>query len=547
MSSKPIGSTLDAKPTASVIAAYLNNNIDRIQSSNKLYSTKGKKSGKPPAIPSNITFKSLGKDTPASGITIDINDYEGLNSFKKTIQESPKLPIGDHVDMINDPIISYYLRLLNTYPGSKREEVIKKVVANFGIQEPAEFSMIDAISSASQFISNKDKLRVKIFNAVFPHDTHKSGENDLPQGVNIIYLQHMAKYHEKILEMYIMEKATEKEILESIVDLFIKDNVVSPEEAIQLRNPNIIASVITPPMVPNGKGNMTLDTKWINNLRKCKSFNPKTKNMSFTEDLIEETTAALIKSLVKEYGLARALIKQLDGTANAREVVEKVVDVGGAKFEKKLVARPVKVDLEECYTRFMSICEEFDEFNSSWTKDIGHCINEINNRREEFMKIQQDNEDLEDIDPEDVADDEEKRQLTIVFMTYFVNAARLIAEHLKSADPIKTLTKDTNIKFTQKLRDGIKKLVKAEIVDDEDIRTMADEFYSSWSPQNVSPSCDASKLEVYANIGKTCGIKLDVEYRIAVGIAIIQYMINEIRVITASNIGKSALKINIKV
>lgn len=544
MASKVQG-TPSSKPTAAVIANYFNNNFDRMNIDKKFYSTKGKKSGKDIVIPSSIQFKITRKDE-TNGIVIDINDYKGLQELQGVLQDMPNAAPSTHADVITDPMISNYLRILSAYPKDKRGITIERLMNNFDVKEQQQMSMVDAINSIAEFMSNKEKLHTKIFNVVFPHDTHKHGVNDLPKGVNIIYLQHMSKYHQKIMDMLILDGAAEREILEEVRDAFIEEGGYDDSASIHLFNPNIIDNIISPPSTVNKKGNEVVDLKWINKLQQCETYDTKTGSVTYSEDLVDDETVAIIKLLVKEYGYARALIKQIEGASNARELVIEHTTVkaegGGSKIDKIQTSKPIVVDLKKCLSEFKTACAEFDKFHDLWMKDIKSKLNDIESNYDHLKDTAPEGK-----DPEGYAEDEQKRQRTIVFISYFINAAKLIIKLLGVSDPIKTLTKNTTIKFSPALRENLKKLIATENPPPKDIHEVATKFYTSWAPQIVPTSYEIDNLDVYSKIGATCGFELNKDYRIAVGIAIVNYILTELRVILASNIGKSTLKINFKV
>lgn len=529
-------STNKPQPSTSsttLLATFLNNNINKYNLDTPLYSTKGKKSGVSPVIPSTFQFKSV-KDTTNTGITIDLNNYKCINELKQEVLNMPGASTEIYASKINDPFVSDFLRVVSEQTGNDRVSETARRINNYFDIIDTKSSIKDHITPITEYMNNNDKLRTKIFNNIFPHDTHKHGdkENELPKGVNVKYLQHMTEHYDTVLRKYIHDGVDEEHILTSVREEYINKLSLSDDQRVQLYNPMIVTYILEAPKIVNRSGVETVDVKWINKLNRCSLSKTKSRDVIQTSDVVTLNDVELITKLVKELNLAKSLIKQLEGSINARELIvdetKQVRNNNVVKPTTKYTCRPAVVDLKKCYVQFNDTIDRLT--------------------RAQLML----NDKLESGDHNDMS----------MFVDYFVSAAKVIAELLFIEDPIKPLIKNSTMRLNKKLRLGLKALIGKNDVSDDDVTKLAGEFTAEWFPESVVkdvvssddtakpalyvPCNDIESIETYSKISKSCGVSVKKEIRIALGIGIVDYVLKELRVIMAANIGKSDLKIYLK-
>jgi len=168
---------------------------------------------------------------------IDIANYEAIKQFEKDF-ETKQLTGNDASETVKD-IIDNDIYDLTLYSCLKQCEKLdisvesrtkknKEVYSTFlkdkmlhqlWNSSPKNYTIRDYIRVVqSMFDYNdkktNDKLRIKLFNNLFPHGVH---DNEKPaNNVNVIYLQHISSFHDYIIEEF-LNKADHKKIYSKIV------------------------------------------------------------------------------------------------------------------------------------------------------------------------------------------------------------------------------------------------------------------------------------------------------------------------------------------
>ena len=391
----------------------------------------------------------------------------------------------------------------------------------------------DYINGVSSYFANESKLKTKIYNLVFTHDSHD--QDKLPIGVNVIYLQHVSKYHDEILDLVINGNADEAKVMREVQKLYAKESKLPAEVKLQLLHPDIPTIVLNPPTVAGKKGKQTVDMKWIDELKAVK--NNKNKLVS-TEDPMTTEQKKAVKALVRELMIAKSFVKIINGGKNARKV--EVVD-------GKQVAVPLKPNLKACLEQYNKVYGETIKFYNDWKSRISSELERIEQEKEAGSITVEDTE--EKTAAEIIAEREEEQQYAL-FLKYFISAVRFIHNTLNYEHPFKAfindVKKDVCFKFNKALHAEIEKLIAAEELDESKVDEVAAAYHMNWKFINFPKSYDPNDLGIYSKIGKYCGLDIRKEFRVAVGIAITAFIQEKIGLLKAANSRKKELQIFIK-
>ena len=103
-------------------------------------------------------------------------------------------------------------------------------------------------------------------------------------------------------------------------------------------------------------------------------------------------------------------------------------------------------------------------------------------------------------------------------------------------------------KFNKNLRTKInEKIEQNEPISHEEIAELAKDYYREWMFLNSPKTYDPTELSIYSKIVKFCGVPIKIEYRIAIGIAIVAYIQEQIKIIRAIYSKKREIQVYIKV
>ena len=507
------------------------------------------------------TYPTKPSPTQAKKPVIDLYNYQGLIDFIETY----KIMSGDDwtkiIEHVFDLKLHTCLDIADKYKTNdkKKLNVFQEfIIPQLGFEKMREIKIQDFIKAIDRYFENDAKLKTKIYNSVFPHDTHH--EEELPKGVNVIYLQHVSKYHDEVLDMVINQEMDDREILGEIQKLYSKnykfDNTgaITPdvrERAItQMLNPKIADSVLNPPVVKDKKGRDLIDTKWIDNLMVV-AVNKRTNKFTDTTEPISLEEKKNIRDLVRELNIVKSFIKIIRGGANARKLVrEKVImkNKDGEDVEQIIErAEPINVDFKFCLNQYQSIYNQTREFHDNWVKIIQEENARINIAVQSVRASEPDA-----LKAEEKAREEGERLTYELFLRYFINSVKFIQDKFNCSTALKTfiteLQKDMTFKFNKNLRIKIKKLVSQDVPNErEEIAQLARDYYKEWELINSPKNYDFNELDIYAKIGQFCGVPIKKDYRIGIGIAIIAYIQEQIKIINAASTARHEIQIFIKV
>lgn len=517
-----------AKFSTTVITNFLNNHYRNIDTSRQ-----------------SITFKNypVNKSVTDNKPTIDLALYEGVNTFTKMLRDelSVGTPISDIISRVFDLRLRACLDIADNYkqpkdntadlPNVWRDFVIPQL--EYGDRKPITIkSFIEAID---EFFLNDDKLKTKIFNTTFPHATHNPQQ--LPHGINIVYLQHVSRFHDDILQMYIRDGITDmKAILKNVLQSIVK-NVdfakyrLDESARLQLANSLILERVINPIMTTDRRGQQSIDYHWINDLTFID-----TKGKSTGEPL-DRRIRNCIRDCIRELMIAKSFVKIVESCKDAKTIVGDgegdytVTDKDGKVWNIKQVEVDYAKWYDEYVRRYEVTCQFFEDAKTTIDRAIDDLDRKLANGQ--------------------IDEDEHERKLYGLFLRYFVDAVRFAKIELKYAAPMKTfvnnLKRGVTFKFPKQLRCDIKKIIDGEEdVNDDDIDRLAREYHKDWKHINSPKTYDANEVDIYGKIGRYCQAPLRKDHRIAVGVAIISYIQDQIRLIRAEHPKKKDIQIYIR-
>ena len=448
-----------------------------------------------------ITFKNFPAKPDKKPIhnVVDLQNYKGLKDFIETyealVTNDPNIQMSEVIDATFDMRLRACLDIADTFKVNKPENVFKShVIPQLGFEVPKETSIQTFIEAINDFFKNEDKIKTKIYNAEFPHNVHDKTKD--AKGVNVIYLQHISKYHDDVLKMVIEDELEDIEILREIQRKFAMDcdakgaDVKEKQRiALQIVHPEIAEKVINPPMIadPKHKGAMIVDAKWP---EKLKAVERKGREIVMTEEEMTANEKTNVRALIRELTMVESFIRIIRGGHES----------------------DTSVDLHECLTRYRHIYDETRKFY-------------------EAHKV--------------LKDDSYES-----FIKYFIETVRFIKNKFNYKAPLKTFINDTKgkvqFKFNKKLRAEIEKAINKEKVTDEDIARIAAEHKEEWMYINSPKTYDINELSIYSKIGKYANIPITKDFRIGVGIAIVAYIQDQVALIRAANAKKRDIVIYIK-
>lgn len=529
----------DKKFSPTIIINFLNNYYRNINSSDD-------------SRKQSIVFKSYpNKSTTFNKATIDLYKYQGLLDFIETYKLMPNEDYSKIIERVFDLKLHTCLDIADKYKTNDKKKVNvfqEFIIPQLEFGKKREVSIQDFINAINAFFENDAKIKTKIYNSVFPHDTHHSDE--LPKGVNVIYLQHISKFHDEILEMVINKGMNDLDILIECQKIFSKNHKIFDSKGVtsdmrekilsQLINPKIAEIVLNPPIVQDKRGNNMIDPKWIDKLHAC-TYNNRSRKFVELDELLSNEEKKNVRELVRELTIAKSFIKIIRGGANARRLVkDKTIkrDKDGNEVEVEVErTEPVNINFKECLEQYKAIYADTRKFYEKWKKTIN----------DEYAKIKFNQE------TDDTKANEEYERLTYeLFLRYFIEAVKFVKSKFNYTTPLKTfindIKKDIMFKFNKNLRTKInEKIEQDEPISHEEIAELAKDYYREWMFLNSPKTYDPTELSIYSKIGKFCGVPIKKDYRIAIGIAIVAYIQEQIKIIRAIYSKKREIQVYIKV
>lgn len=496
-------------------------------------------------------------------VVIDLYDYQGLIDFIETFKAMTGKEYSEIIERVFDMKLHACLDIADKYRLNDKSKINvfqDFIIPQLEFTERKDASIQTYINAINSFFENEAKIKTKIYNSVFPHDTHDPDK--LPKGVNVIYLQHISKFHDQVLDMVINKGYEKERVLVEVQKLFCKnytftDERLTPEQReryiTQMINPEIIQMVLSPPKILDKKGNEVVDNKWIERMNVC-TLNRKTGKVFSTDELVNSNDKRYIREIVRELMIVKSFYQIIKGGENARKIVRTVRD--GKDVEE---AVPMDVDFSECLERYNEIYDSIMKFYHNWQARIKKELANI--KRQEEQAASRKSHALSVIDDEDdvinpaaaamSAHEEAERRTYALFLRYFVDTVLMVQKAFGYNNALKSfvgdIKREVNFKFNKDLRTKLTDMIKKNEVTDEAIDELAERHYRDWMFLNSPKTYDPNELSIYSKIGKFCGLPIKKDYRIAVGIAIVAYIQDQLKIVKAANAKKKEIQVYIKV
>ena len=516
----------------------------------------------------NLSFKVAPADNEQNlrHLMINLYDYQGLQDFIQTYKlvlkqceegqkpdEAKKQAIEKTIDITFDMKLRACLDNARTYKTNDKTKINtfqEFIIPQLGFDTSRLMNISDYIKGIDSYFTNEAKLKTKIYNLIFPHASHNPDKP--PTGVNIIYLQHVSKYHDEILDLVINKELSEEEVLAKIQTLYASDYVLPEKEdtkkltkqektakinnvKLQLLNPEIINYIMNPPMITTKTGKQIISLKWIDDLKVVKRTG---KNITQTTENLSNEEKRAIRALNSELMIVKSFVKIILGAKTARKIE--------MRGEEQVIV-PMNVDLKQYLAKYKDTYKHVKDFYNEWNEKISSEMARIEAEKEAGELVV---EDAEGKTADQIIAENVERQQYELFLRYFIETVRFIKTEFKYNQPLKAFLNDVKrdavFKFNKVLHGEIEKLIKAEVLDEEKIKELAATHAKDWKYINFPKSYDPNDLSIYGKIGKICGLDIRKEYRIAIGISLVAFIQEQIALIRAANRRKKDIQIYVR-
>ena len=363
------------------------------------------------------------------------------------------------------------------------------------------------------YFDSEDRIRTKAYNTTFPHAVHRDGED--AKGVNVIYLQHSPAAQDEILEKLAEDIDTPLKVIDALVIEHFNDELTSAgirgDELSELRqqlvNPLIIKNATNPPTITNKKGKEVVNTKWIEELHRVEVDG---KKLNTLEDKLTELEVTWVRKLVRELSTSRLFVSVVKNAFENGVVYDET--------EKKNVRD--ERDISECVETYNKIMKSLGKFRVEQQKRFDKVCKK----------------------PTDAA-------MFKCFIETFVDCCKFMKEQFGYTNATKQFANDIksnsiNFNFTKELRKRINDIFEGN--GESTVNEVVEQNLADWKYMNYSKSQDPYQSDIYAKIGKICGISIKREYRIGVGVAIVAWIQEQIRLISARNCKKRDIVIGVR-
>lgn len=394
-------------------------------------------------------------------------------------------------------------------PRQPSENAFKKyVIPHLGLGFPKQPQTINEYFKViNDFFADEDRLRLRCFNLCFPHSAHKSDVE--AKGTNLIYLQHLSQFHDVVLQGFV-DGADDQSILAGVQSDFANgiqrpslkvkregkqgfDSVPIDDAAferlkLQLRNADILANFLNPPQ-----------SNWVKALTVVKAGKGG-KGQVATDEPLKPFERNAIKDLLRELHLVLNFLKLIRAA---------------------FAANPDR-DIAECFEQYQSLLDEIKAFQSQHkpktqnfntfvkylVEAVLFCKDKFGYRLNSVVKGKEGKAD---------------KQVT-------KSAISAFAAEIRSG---------LSFKFNKEIRKGLDELVNGtKPLTDENIIAVGETMKKEWNNLSNAYAVDVLDLDFYSKLGKIVPAAIGKQHKIAVGIAMIQYIFDQIRLIQARNQGR---------
>lgn len=461
--------------------------------------------------------KKSGKPAAALEEVIDLSNYIGLGELRDRLNANPELPMTQIIENTFDLRLRSALDIADKYnlTNPKFNVLVNELVPQLGIPE-ADVNINTYINGITDYLNDTDHFRLKMYNKYFPHSLRNPG--DVNNRLNVIYLQRGGKHQDKVLELIGAGKSERDILLElqkSYPSGYKFDKEPTPERKkicqIQLGNPKLVDHIL-------GMTSAS-DTKFINDLHQI------TLQGTESAELVTPEMKKNIRELIKDLWNVRSMYKVITDAMNDNK----------------------DVPYAEC----------LKNYNAAVKHLVGYAQEKTSWVAQEFNKIQSyiETQTAAGV-AEDLINNDSCKMAYELFIRYFVDACRVVSEALdfyteKPESGINAFLAEVRKFASYRLPRNLKQLLititaQGSTVTEEIIVKIVDEHYLDWEFINTVRSLDPYSEDIYAKVGKLLGVSIDKSFRIAVGVAILSWVQQNIEVIRAANGKKKSVEIYIK-
>lgn len=387
----------------------------------------------------------------------------------------------------------------------------KHVIPYLGLGFPKQQQTIaEYFKVINDFFSDDDRLRLRCFNLSFPHSVRPSHKGDgEAKGTNLVYLQHISKYHDQVLQNFVdgIDDATilgsiQNEFANSVPRPSLKvrrenkqgfddvplDDASFERLKVQLRNADILTNFLTPP-----------NANWVKALTVIKPGKGG-KGQVNTDEPLKPYERASIKGLLRELHIVYSFLKLV------RAAFESNPDRNVADCFEQYNAH--LDDIKGFYKQHKPKSQNYNTFVKYLVESVNFCKDKFGYRLNGVVKGKNGQPDKQ----------------------VLKSAISAFAVEIKSG---------LSFKFNKKIREGLDDLVSgAKPLNDDNVIAVANIMQAEWSNLTSAYAVDVSDLDFYSKLGKIVPAAIGKQHKIAVGIAMIQYIFDQIRLIQAKNIGR---------
>lgn len=472
-----------------------------------------------------IKFKSFEQYKPKTDnkakrttepLILDVTKFNGLNELRKALSENPSVPMTKIIERTFDLTIRSVLDITDQYNITDKNFNILRQHLIPQLNLPPVAQSGNPIDVITKYLRSNDYFMVKAYNKTFPHAIRDASKEATL--LNVIYLQQSCKYQNRVLQMMINEKKQEKVILMELLQLIANDtpidgNVSKEDYALikqQLRNPKLVDIVLG-----------VQDVKDVDKI--VAKLNQLT--LQGTE------AAVLVTPKMKKYMLD--VIRELNSIKGLYKLTEQA-------FRTNPTSNPA-----ECLAKY-------GEFINKWATFTEERIGHVNKSIAELQSVTASRH-AADKNNTEAIDNEHNKKMYEIFIRYFIDTCRFITDllGLTVADDAKAtlnafiteLRKGGAVTLSPSIRKELAVLVApGAVITQELINEIVNKYYMVEVSANAK-SLDPMNSEVYGKIGKLLGVPLENnQFRIAIGVAIMHYIQQQLQVLLA---GCSHKKVNV--
>lgn len=377
----------------------------------------------------------------------------------------------------------------------------KRVIPHLGLGFPnTKHALTDYFKVINDFFADDDRLRLRCYNLCFPHAARKSDSE--AKGTNLVYLQHLSKFHDMVLQGFV-EGADELTILGGVQSDFANtfprtglkiksedgrnvdiDDASFERLKLQLRNAEILDKFVNPP-----------SQNWPKTLTVIKTGKGG-KGQVNTDEPLRPVERNAVAALLRELHIVQTFLRLMK-TAFAANPDRNPADC----FDQY---NAILDEIKDFHKTHKPKTQNYNTFIKFLVESVLLCKDKFGYRLVSTIK----------------AKDGTPKQLERSALTAF-------AAELRSG---------LSFKFNKEVRTGIDELLDGKKqLTDENIIAVASLLQKDWNNFSSVATVDVTDLNFYSKLGKIVPAAIGKQHKVAVGIALIQYIFDQIRLIQAEH------------